>query len=93
MTLRFGNCLAWLRHLNPHWSSRSKVAYHYDLTDKLFKTFLNPHSQYSCAYFHRPDDSFETAQETKLARLAAGTPRSRYRMRLGRAWHGDDGMP
>ena len=32
--------------------------------------FLDLRSQYSCAYFHRADDSFETAQETKLTRLA-----------------------
>ena len=75
MTPRFGNCLAWLRHLNPRWRSRRNVAHHYDLTDELFETFLDPfldpRRQYSCAYFHRPDDSLETAQETKLARLAA----------------------
>ena len=71
LTLRFGNCLAWLRHLNPRWRSRRNVAHHYDLTDELFETFLDPRRQYSCAYFHRPDDSLETAQETKLARLAA----------------------
>ena len=34
-------------------------------------TFLDPRRQYSCAYFHRPDDSLKMAQETKLARLAA----------------------
>ena len=42
-----------------------------DLTNELFEKFLDPRRQYSCAYFHRPDDSLETAQETKLARLAA----------------------
>ena len=40
LTLRFGNCLAWLRHLNPRWRSRRNVAHHYDLTDELFETFL-----------------------------------------------------
>ena len=28
LTLRFGNCLAWLRHLNPRWRSRRNVAHH-----------------------------------------------------------------
>ena len=60
-----------MRHLNPRWRSRRNVAHQYDLTDELFETFLDPRRQYSCAYFHRPDDSLETAQETKLARLAA----------------------
>ena len=47
------------------------MAHHYDLTDELFETFLDPRHQYSCAYFHRRDDSLEAAQQTKLARLAA----------------------
>ncbi|MEK9553582.1 MAG: class I SAM-dependent methyltransferase [Alphaproteobacteria bacterium] len=71
LTLRCGNCLAWLRHLNPRWRARRNVAHHYDLTDELFETFLDPRRQYSCAYFHRRDDSLEAAQENKLARLAA----------------------
>ena len=71
LKLRFVNYLALLRHLNPRWRSRSNVAHHYDLTDELFETFLDPLHQYSCAYFHRPDDSLEMAQETKLAWFAA----------------------
>ena len=71
LTLCLGNATAWFRHLNPPAQSRRNVAHHYDLTDGLFETFLDPWRQYSCAYFHRPDDSLETAQETKLARLAA----------------------
>ena len=42
LTLRFANCLAWLRHLSPRWRSRRNVAPHYDLTDELFGTFLDP---------------------------------------------------
>ena len=70
-TLRFGNCLAWLLHLNPRWRSRRKVARHYDLTDELFEPFIDPRRQNSYAYFHSPDESLETAQQTKLAQLAA----------------------
>ena len=49
LTLRFGNCLAWLRHFNPRWRSRRNLAHHYDLTYELFETFLDPRRQYSCA--------------------------------------------
>ncbi|MGC6520917.1 MAG: class I SAM-dependent methyltransferase [Candidatus Puniceispirillaceae bacterium] len=70
-TLAFGNCLAWLRHMNPKGRSRRNVAHHYDLTDELFTSFLDPWRQYSCAYFRDPDDSLEAAQTTKLTRLAA----------------------
>ena len=41
-TLAFGNCLAWLRHMNPKGRSRRNVAHHYDLTDELFTSFLDP---------------------------------------------------
>ena len=71
VTLAFAHCMAWLRHLNLPGRSRRNVAHHYDLTDALFASFLDPWRQYSCAYFHHPEDSLEQAQITKLARLAA----------------------
>ena len=70
-TLVVGNALAWLRHLNPRGRARRNVAHHYDLSDRLFDTFLDPWRQYSCGYFHSENDSLEAAQVTKLARLAA----------------------
>jgi len=47
------------------------VAHHYDLSDALFDSFLDPWRQYSCGYFHSEEDTLETAQVRKLARLAA----------------------
>ena len=70
-TLSIVNFLAVLRHWNPRKKSRRNVAHHYDLSDALFDTFLDPWRQYSCAYFHDPDESLDTAQVNKLARLAA----------------------
>ena len=70
-TLYFGHLLAALRHLNRPGRARRNVAHHYDLTDDLFESFLDPWRQYSCAYFHRRDDTLEMAQVTKLARIAA----------------------
>ena len=63
--------MAWLRHLNLPGRSLHNVAHHYDLTDALFASFLDPWRQYSCAYFHSQDDDLDQAQVTKLARLAA----------------------
>ncbi|MAB19104.1 MAG: hypothetical protein CMN39_06275, partial [SAR116 cluster bacterium] len=57
--------------LEPAQKSRRNVAHHYDLSDALFDTFLDPWRQYSCAYFHDPDESLDNAQVNKLARLAA----------------------
>ena len=71
ITLALGNCMAWLRHLNLPGRARRNVAHHYDLTDDLFESFLDPWRQYSCAYFHHSGESLEEAQLNKLARLAA----------------------
>ncbi|MAB19173.1 MAG: hypothetical protein CMN39_06640 [SAR116 cluster bacterium] len=42
-----------------------------DGLDSLVDTFLDPWRQYSYAYFHDPDESLDTEQVNKLARLAA----------------------
>ena len=49
LTLRLGNILAWLKHLNPPERSRHNVAHDYDLTNELFESFRDPWRQYSCA--------------------------------------------
>jgi cyclopropane-fatty-acyl-phospholipid synthase len=51
--------------------SRRNVAHHYDLSDELYDTFLDPDRQYSCAYFTDPGNSLEQAQADKLAHIAA----------------------
>ena len=60
-----------LKSFNPIPRSQVNVKNHYDLTDELFDTFLDPRRQCSCAYFHDEHDSLEEAQIAKLARLAA----------------------
>ena len=60
-----------LHQLNPvAWAGRN-VSHHYDLPDRLYDVFLDHDRQYSCAYFRRPDDDLETAQENKKRHLAA----------------------
>ena len=44
---------------------------HYDLTDALFVSLLDPHRQYSCGYFAETDTSLDEATVIKVARLAA----------------------
>jgi cyclopropane-fatty-acyl-phospholipid synthase len=51
--------------------ARRNVAHHYDLSDELYDTFLDPDRQYSCAYFTDPRNSLEQAQEDKKAHIAA----------------------
>ncbi|HEY8505452.1 MAG TPA: cyclopropane-fatty-acyl-phospholipid synthase family protein [Gemmataceae bacterium] len=45
---------------------RQAISYHYDQPGEFFQLFLDPHAQYSCAYFKTPDDDLETAQRQKL---------------------------
>lgn len=51
--------------------SRKNVAHHYDLSDDLYETFLDPDLQYSCAYYQDRNDSLEQAQLAKKAHIAA----------------------
>jgi len=67
-----------LRHLmrrflmhNPIGKAQKNVAHHYDLSDELYKLFLDPERQYSCAYYASPEDSLEEAQTRKMRHIAA----------------------
>jgi cyclopropane-fatty-acyl-phospholipid synthase len=71
--LKRGFSLAAERIGRMNWERRSRanVAHHYDLSDKLYDLFLDSQRQYSCAYFTHPDNDLETAQNDKLAHIAA----------------------
>ncbi|GHF40811.1 SAM-dependent methyltransferase [Seohaeicola zhoushanensis] len=51
--------------------SRSNVAHHYDISNDLYRLFLDRDMQYSCAYFTDPEMSLEAAQVAKKAHIAA----------------------
>lgn len=55
------------RLLNRQTRRKSKTVAkrHYDLGNEMFLSWLDPHNQYSCAYFAGTDD-LETAQRQKL---------------------------
>ncbi|MDB5417367.1 MAG: cfa2 [Phenylobacterium sp.] len=56
---------------NARRASRRNVAHHYDLSVDLYRRFLDPDLQYSCAYFPHPGASLEEAQVAKKRHLAA----------------------
>ncbi len=60
-----------LAQFNPAKRARRNVAHHYGLSGALYDLFLDADRQYSCAYFRRPEDSLEVAQENKKALIAA----------------------
>ena len=56
----------FLTNFNIKKKSKSNVAHHYDISEKLYDLFLDKKRQYSCAYFKNENDSLETAQENKI---------------------------
>ena len=46
--------------------SKSNVAHHYDISEKLYDLFLDKNRQYSCAYFKNENESIELAQKNKM---------------------------
>ncbi len=60
-----------LQQYNPIPTARRNVAHHYDLSETLFRLFLDSDLNYSCAYFAAPDLSLEEAQRAKQRHIAA----------------------
>ena len=54
----------WIGH--SRLFDRKAIRYHYDVSDDFFGLWLDARRVYSCAYFRRPDDTLELAQEQKL---------------------------
>ena len=60
-----------LQQFNPAGRARRNVAHHYDLSQALYRLFLDGDQQYSCAYFLTPEDGIDSAQAQKRRHLAA----------------------
>ncbi len=46
--------------------TRQQISFHYDRSNDFYRLFLDPGMVYSCAYFHAPNDTLESAQSAKL---------------------------
>lgn len=60
-----------LQQVNLRGAARRNVAHHYDLGNDFYRLFLDPHWQYSCAYWDDGVTDLSAAQEAKLAHIAA----------------------
>ena len=60
-----------IKRYNPIHRARRNVAHHYDLSEELYRLFLDDDMQYSCAYFREPGMSLERAQIEKKRLLTA----------------------
>jgi cyclopropane-fatty-acyl-phospholipid synthase len=60
-----------VQQANGRQAARRNVSHHYDISNDLYRRFLDADMQYSCAYFARPDMTLEEAQAAKKAHIAA----------------------
>lgn len=63
--------LRLLPRVNSHHAARRNAAHSYNLDMAFTRLFLDPHMQYSCAYFPTGTETLEQAQEEKMLHLAA----------------------
>jgi len=56
---------------NPVGRAQQNVAHHYDLSEEMYRQFLDEDLQYSCAYFENGNETLEEAQEKKKRHIAA----------------------
>ncbi|KRA56278.1 SAM-dependent methyltransferase [Caulobacter sp. Root655] len=79
-----------VQSINDRIASRRNVAHHYDVSNELYRRFLDTDMQYSCAYFARPDMTLEEAQVAKKAHIGAKlniTPGMKV-LDIGSGWGG-----
>ncbi|MFC7052136.1 class I SAM-dependent methyltransferase [Hansschlegelia quercus] len=51
--------------------SKENVEAHYDLSNEMYRLFLDEGLNYSCGYYRSPNDTLEQAQVNKLRHIAA----------------------
>ena len=61
---RFGRIVRSVRHTRK--LDVESIAYHYDVSNDFYRTWLDQNMVYSCAYFRDRNDSLEQAQIQKL---------------------------
>lgn len=68
---RIGNRLHRLHQKTFVSKTKRHVQHHYDLSTDLYRLFLDDGLNYSCAYYHSPEDTLEQAQAAKLNHILA----------------------
>ncbi len=60
-----------VQQYNPIGTASKNVTHHYDISEEIYRLFLDEDMQYSCAYFMSPEDSLAQAQANKLRHICA----------------------
>jgi cyclopropane-fatty-acyl-phospholipid synthase len=59
------------REINDRKGAERTVAHHYDISNELYRLFLDEDLQYSCAYYETGAETLEEAQDAKKELIAA----------------------
>jgi len=72
-------------HRNTVDKAKQNIAEHYDLSNEMFQTFLDPTMTYSCAVFESPSDTLEQAQINKIHKIIreAGITKDDHVLEIG----------
>jgi cyclopropane-fatty-acyl-phospholipid synthase len=85
-----GNDLRHWRRRNTAAGSRRNIGAHYDLSNDLFETFLDPSMAYSSGVYRTQDDTLEDAQQQKFEHWCQALdlgPRD-HLLEIGSGWGG-----
>lgn len=76
------------RRRNTRAGSRRNIREHYDLSNDLYRLFLDPTMMYSCAIYRDPNETLEEAQKNKLHALIrkAGIRPEHHVLEIGSGW-------
>ncbi len=87
---QLGRTLAHRNRRNTRTQSRRNIAAHYDLSNDLYRLFLDETMTYSSAVFETPDQSLADAQRNKYRLIAqgAGLKGGEHVLEIGSGWGG-----
>jgi cyclopropane-fatty-acyl-phospholipid synthase len=87
---RIANFIAHLLRTNTPAGSRRNIREHYDLSNDLYRLFLDPTMSYSSGIFLSDDDSLEQSQHNKFRRMIAlaGIGPEDHVLEIGCGWGG-----
>ncbi|KAM9978843.1 hypothetical protein ACTFIY_012593 [Dictyostelium cf. discoideum] len=75
-------------HRNTIEGSKENIKAHYDLSNDMFKLFLDKTMSYSCAYFNHREQDLEEAQYNKIRKLIdqANLKKDHHLLEIGCGW-------